>query len=237
MAILAPMPPVVLPQTQLLQFGVQWNANGHALSRTPPNSSLQLGTLANNAVANALAVMLGGVPIVPPAKSTSLTPPQPDCVEIGEVRIVGGVRPQNFDVGYRPDGVRFAFDSKTLNDTKSVGKNYQNMINDLATEATSVHTRFPYAVVAFMVIVPAPCLVQPQRSALIGRLEGLARRDDINGPEHLAESIALAVWDPATGTIDPDIPGPGSHVRLEVFSTRVQEAYFLRYQGMPPHVG
>ncbi|MDP2935994.1 MAG: hypothetical protein Q8O86_05835, partial [Dehalococcoidia bacterium] len=72
-------------------------------------------------------------------------------MEVGPVHIVGGVRPQNFDVGYRPDGVRFAFDSKTINDLDSVRKNWQNMVNDLATEATTVHSRFPYAVVAFMV--------------------------------------------------------------------------------------
>ena len=28
------------------------------------------------------------------------------------------------------------------------------MVNDLATEATTVHTRFPYCVVAFIVTVP-----------------------------------------------------------------------------------
>lgn len=124
------------------------------------------------AVGTALAAMLGGVPITTP-NANALTPSHPDCVEVGPVRIIGGVRPQNFDVGYRPDGVRFAFDSKTLNDSKSVGKNWQNMINDLATEATTVHSRFPHAVVfphaivfphavvAFMVVVPEPCLPEP----------------------------------------------------------------------------
>ena len=52
-------------------------------------------------------------------------------VEVGPVRVIGGVRPQNFDVGYRPDAIRFAFDSKSLNDRESIGKNWQNMINDL----------------------------------------------------------------------------------------------------------
>jgi len=32
-------------------------------------------------------------------------------------------------VGYRPDGIRFAFDSKTLNDQESIAKNWQNMIS------------------------------------------------------------------------------------------------------------
>src|SRR3989442_692844 len=179
--------------------------------------------------------MLGGIPIVKP-NARKLIPADADCVEVGPVRIVGGVRPQNFDVGYRPDGVRFALDSKTLNDLKSVGKNYQNMINDLATEAVTVHMRFPYAVVAFMVVVPTVCLVEPQRSALIGRLEGLNRRINVGDPAHLAESIALVLWDPATGLVDPTFPVNGSSVRLDVFSNRIQEAYFNRYQGLPPHV-
>jgi hypothetical protein len=231
------MPPVGLPPAVLQPFGTQWNANGQRLSRTQPNSSMQLGSAVNDAVAHALSVMLGGVPILPPINGNALLPPQPDCVEVGEIRIVGGVRPQNFDVGYRPDGVRFAFDSKTLNDLKSVGKNYQNMINDLATEAATVHTRFPYAVVAFVVAIPAPCLIGAQRPALIGRLEGLNRRLDIGDPAHLAESIALLMWDPQTGAIDAQTPPAESSVRIESFSQRIQAAYFARYQGLPPHIG
>lgn len=230
------MTPVVLPQADLQQFGAQWQANGQRLSKTPPFSSLQLGTVIDTAVAHAVSVLLGGVPIVEPASNSALLPPQPDCVETGDIRVIGGVRPQNFDVGYRPDGVRFVFDSKTLNDLKSVKKNYQNMINDLATEAATVHTRFPYAVVAFMVVVPSPCLVEPQRSALIRSLEVLNRRDNLDDPAHLAESIALVVWDPQSGLVDGAIPPQGSPVRLEMFSNRVQAAYFLRYQGWPPHI-
>lgn len=60
---------------------------------------------------------VGRVPVIPPTSRSALLPPKPDCVEVGACRIIGGVRPQNFDVAYRPDGVRFAFDSKTLNDT------------------------------------------------------------------------------------------------------------------------
>jgi hypothetical protein len=237
MAILAPMPPVVLPQADLLAFGAKWSANGGRLSRTPPYSSLQLGNVANVAVAQSLAAMLGGIPVVPPINGNALLPPQPDCVEMGEIRIIGGVRPQNFDVGYRPDGVRFALDSKTLNDVKSVGKNYQNMINDLATEATTVHSRFPFAVVAFMVLIPTPCLVDPQRSALIGRLESLGQRLNIDDPFHLSEANALVVWDPESGTINREIPAPDSVIRIESFCSRVQRLYFSRYQGLPPHLG
>src|SRR5205823_6261088 len=133
----------------------------------------------------------GRIKILPPKNMYALLPPDADVVEVGPVRIVGGIRPQNFDVGYRPDGVRFAFDSKTLNKLKSVGQNYQNMINDLGTEATTVHTRFPYAVVAFLVAVPAPCLADRQRAALIGMLERLTGRIGPIDSPHRAEVIAL----------------------------------------------
>lgn len=115
------MPPLIISQTELARFGATWTANNGSLSRTPPQSSGEIGKLFDTAVGTALAAMLGGVTIEVPS-ATALTPPKPDCVEVGPVRIIGGVRPQNFDVGYRPDGVRFAYDSKTLNDAKSVGK-------------------------------------------------------------------------------------------------------------------
>ncbi len=234
MAILASMPRVAINQAELARFGSTWTNNGGNLSRTPPYSSGDLGKLFDNAVGKALAVMLGGIPITTPNQN-SLTPPSADCVEVGPVRVIGGVRPQNFDVGYRPDGVRFAFDSKTLNDTKSIGKNWQNMINDLATEATTVHSRFPHAVVAFMVIYPAPCLSSVLRKATIETLERLARRSTVDGPLYMAEAIALVLWNPQDGTIDLDIPALASPLRIEKFSEQVEAAYVSRYKGLPPH--
>ena len=153
------------------------------------------------------------------------------------MRVIGGVRPQNFDVGYRPDGIRFAFDSKTLNDTSSVRKNWQNMVNDLATEATTVHTRFPHAVVAFMVIIPSPCLQGSTRAGLVGTLERLARRTGIDGPHYMAEAISLVLWNPSTGEIDHNIPNSASTIRIERFSEQVEAVYTDRYKGLPPHAG
>lgn len=229
------MPRVVVPQEVLRPFGVRWAANGQSLSGAPPHSSSQLGQVFDQAVAQAMAAMLGRIGVVPPSSAVALVPPQPDCVELGATRIIGGVRPQNFDVCYRPDGIRFAFDSKTLNNLDSVRKNYQNMINDLATEATTVHTRFPYAVIAFIVIVPAPCLQEPQRAALIGTLERLARRTTVTNHSHLAEAISLVVWHPDSGRIDPEVPAHRSSLRIEVFSNHVEREYFARYEGLPPH--
>lgn len=236
MARLRAMPAVVVDEADLARFGQRWVANGGSLSRTPPESSGQLGELFDRSVGTSLAQMLGGLPIVRP-NLNALTPAVPDAVEVGPVRVVGGVRPQNFDVGYRPDGPRFAFDSKTLNDTKSLGKNFLNMINDLATEATTVHSRFPYALVAFMFIVPKPCLdEQPRRSAAaLQTLDRLARRYAVDDPVHMAEAIAVVAWEPRTGTIDLDIPARDSALRIESFSPRVEEIYAARYKGLPPH--
>jgi hypothetical protein len=233
MAPLTTMPAITIDKEALARFGAAWSEK-QSLPRTPPYSSGELGKLFDTAVGRALARMLGNLPIVTP-NSNALVPPQADCVEVGPVRIIGGVRPQNFDVGYRPDGVRFAFDSKTLNDTKSVGKNWQNMINDLATEATTVHTRFPHAVVAFMVVIPNVCCVGDRRRAMIETLERLSRRTSIDGPNHMAEAIAFALWEPATGAILPDVPHLSSPLRLERFSEQVEAAYVSRYKGLPPH--
>src|SRR5438477_3684424 len=234
MATLTTMPPLTIAQADLIRFGSTWLSNGERLSRTPPQSSGELGKLFDMAVGHALATMLGGIQIVSP-NSYSLTPPLADCVEVGPVRIIGGVRPQNFDVGYRPDGVRFAFDSKTLNDRESIGKNWQNMINDLARDATTVHSRFPHALVAFMVIYPEPCVTVAHKRATIGTLERLARRVNVGDPNHMAEAITLVLWNPSDGTIDDAIPDPKSPLRIEKFSAQVQEIYVSRYKGLPPH--
>lgn len=239
------MPPVTIAKGDLKPFGDTWlkrvsypgkakDKPPEALSRTPPYSSGQLGELFDGAVGDALATMLGGVPVVKP-KSTALVASQPNAVEVGPVRVIGGVRPQNFDVGYRPDGVRFAFDSKTLNDKKSIGKNWQNMINDLATEATTVHSRFPYAVVGFMVVYPEPAVTKAQLAASIGTLERLGGRTLVDEPEHRAEAVSLVIWDPKTGTILPNVPSKSSPLRIERFSTDVEQAYVDRYKGLPPH--
>ncbi len=225
------MPPIELPVTEFTAFGQKWLT----AAKFSKKDGMDFGTLIDAAVGAALSAMLGDIPIVVPAAS-QLQPSQPDCVEVGPVRIVGGVRPQNFDVGYRPDGVRIAFDSKTLNDHDSVGKNWQNMINDLATEATTVHSRFPSAVVSFVVAIPTPCLPAGSRTnAIIGTLTRLGGRALVDEPNHRAEAMSLVSWDPITGQVDPNLPSPDSPLRIERFSADVYNAYHARFQGLPPH--
>lgn len=111
------MPPIVLPAARLVDIGQHWKADNVELPKTQGEL---VGKLCDDSVGNALAQMLGGIPIKKP-KMNSLLPPEPDCVEVGPARVIGGIRPQNFDVAYRPEGIRFAYDSKTLNGRESVG--------------------------------------------------------------------------------------------------------------------
>lgn len=241
MAELAAMPDMELDRAELAKFGSSWRAAGDRFDEeghTGHASPNALGHLVDSTVATSLATMLGGIEIVEASrkKRTQLYPPDPDCVETAPVTIVGGIRKQNYDVAYRPDGVRFAFDSKTLNDAKSVGKNWQNMVNDLATEAATVHTRFPLAVVAFLVLIPEPA-IGGAYEPLTWRLDGLGGRADEHAPAHVAEAMCLALWDPDTGEVSRTKPDPSEHpeIRIENFSEQIEDAYRQRYAGSPPH--
>lgn len=235
------MPALEIPREELSRWGALWlgETNPETGKVKAPYSfdrqqSVNFASFIDMAFAQALAFALGGVPVAKP-NANSLLPAQADCVEVGAVRVIGGVRPQNYDVAYRPDGPRVVFDSKTLNEEKSVGKNWQNMINDLSTEATTIHTRFPYAIVAFIVVVPRPALGAKQEFDIIRTLERLGTRKDVLDQSHLAEAISFIVWEPETGTINRDIPNQSSILRVEKFSDLLFPHYLNRYKGLPPH--
>ena len=83
MGSLGAMPPLSVDRSELSRFGRRWEMNGGSLSRTPPQSSGQLGALFDSAVGGALAEMLGGIPVAVPS-STSLLPAAPDSVGSGQ---------------------------------------------------------------------------------------------------------------------------------------------------------
>jgi hypothetical protein len=222
-------------------WGSRWlsDKNEDTGENKAPNSfdrqqSVNFASFIDLAFGKAISQMLGGIEVITPA-GNSLLPSAPDIVEVGPVRIVGGVRPQNFDAAYRPDGPRIVFDSKTLNEEKSIGKNWQNMINDLGTEATTVHTRFPYSLVVFFVVLPRPALNLKQEKDLIRTLERLSARKSVLDQHHLAEAISMIVWDPLTGEIDKKTPPVNSQLRLENIPQIIENIYLDRYKGLPPH--
>jgi hypothetical protein len=235
------MPEIVISADTLRRWGQQWLGTvnpetGRAKARNcfDRQQSVNFASFIDHAFAKSLAAMLGGIEVVG-ASPGSLFPPQADCVEVGAVRVIGGVRPQNFDAAYRPDGPRVVFDSKTLNDRKSVGKNWQNMVNDLATQAATVHTRFPYAVVAFLVAIPLPALAEKQKNDIARTLERLGSRKDVLDQVHLAEALSLVIWDPERGSVDRAVPAPESPLRIEKLSETLFPHYLQRYKGLPPH--
>ena len=234
------MPPISVPPDELARWGSLWSGTvgsdqrPKAANRFDKKQGMDFGRVFDRAFGTALATMLGDIPIVSP-NANALTPPHPDCVEVGTTRVIGGIRPQNYDAAYRPDGPRVVFDSKTLNDATSIGKNWQNMINDLASEAATVHTRFPFCVVAFIVVLPAPALQPPKLRAIRSTLERLGSRKDELDQHHLAEAVSLALWDPSTGDLQEASPDPESTVHLRNMNRRVHAAYVDRYQHLPPH--
>ena len=239
------MPRIRLDKATLAEWGSLWRGTagspGSDGAPKPKKSDrfdkkqvMGFARVFDHAFGHALAAMLGDIPVVTP-RATALTPQQADCVEVGTTRVIGGIRPQNYDVAYRPDGPRIVFDSKTLNDASSIKKNWQNMINDLASEAATVHTRFPYCVVAFIVALPKPALQDAQRRAIATTLDRLGSRRDELDQHHLAEAISLVIWDPSTGEIESDgVEGePSTH--LHSMHRRVHRHYVDRYQHLPPH--
>lgn len=61
MATLTAMPAVTLGPAVLAPFGAQWTANGGALSRSVPNSSMQLGDAIDTVVAALVLVLMIGL--------------------------------------------------------------------------------------------------------------------------------------------------------------------------------
>jgi hypothetical protein len=110
------------------------------------------------------------------------------------------------------------------------------MINDLATESTTVHLRFPYCITAFIVMCPAPTVGFTQLRDMVRTLERLTGRKDVNDCVHLAEVIAFVLWDPNTGVISPNIPDKSSPLRIEEFSAQLEKIYRERYRDLPPHI-
>lgn len=250
MAKLKRMPPLIFDAAKMKRWGKIWlGTEGSTDKKTGMptrkkercfDKKQQMDftkEIVDRSVAECLAKMLGGIPVKTPEKAKSLLPPADcaDCVEIGDTTVVGGIRTQRFDIAYRPDGIRIAYDSKTLNGESSTGKNWNNMINDLASEATTVHTRFPYALALFIVVLPKPVLSERRATTLIRTLERMNLRLGETGEPNKAESIALVVWDPETGEIDDNVPRRDSSLRYEQFLVRVEEIYSARYDCMPPH--
>lgn len=85
--------------------------------------------------------------------------------------------------------------------------------------------------------IPEPSIVVAQKSTrhLIARaiqrlMRAGGRRSEADGA-HLLEGIAVVAYDPGIGSIDPDLPPPGSGLRWDEFVEALSAAYEARFEG------
>ena len=105
MAKLQPISNITFSQNLLQPWGKTWldtvsstvgkAKNANCFDR---KQAMDFGKALDPIVGDAIAQMLGGIPVKAPLSQNALLPPVADCVEVGDTRIIGGVRPQNFDM-------------------------------------------------------------------------------------------------------------------------------------------
>lgn len=82
---------------------------------------------------------------------------------------------------------------------------------------------------------PAAAVAQKSTRHLITRaiqrlVRAGGRKSEADGA-HLLEGIAVVAYDPGSGTMDPDLPPPGSGLRWDEFVEALSIAYEARFEG------
>src|SRR5688572_21924451 len=98
------MPAIAVDKDELKKWGERWladsalTATGKEAPKKPERftkyQSVNFASFIDQAVAKAIAAMLGGIEVVQ-ASGKLLRPAKQDVVEWGAVRVIGGIRPQN----------------------------------------------------------------------------------------------------------------------------------------------
>ena len=88
---------------------------------------------------------------------------------------------------------------------------------------------------AFIVVIPEPCIDPARRDVMIETMERMTGRIGVAEPVHRAEAISFVLWDPVKGNINPSVPDPASPLRIDRLSDQIEAAYHSRYKGDPPH--
>ena len=71
---------------------------------------------------------------------------------------------------------------------------------------------------------------RPLIERLVRRLRSTRRRETEADAPHLLEAVAVLVYDPDTGTVDPDLPPAGCGLRWEEFVEAMADRYDLRFE-------
>ena len=161
-----------------------------------------------------------------------------DRVVVGERDVSGALRIAKADLSeiHPLDGLRLAVEIKPIN--LAVGRAIWNRFGDIRTFAVNIHLKFPFAVVGGVLAVPTweekdryrkstRHLIQRAVKRLV-RAGG--RRTEGDAP-HLLEAIAVVVYDPDTGSLDPELPPKGSGLRWEEFISTLATTYDARFES------
>jgi len=65
---------------------------------------------------------------------------------------------------------------------------------------------------------------------LVRRLQRTRRRETEADAPHLLEAVAVIVYNPDTGTLDPNLPPPGHGLRWDEFCDTLAETYDSRFE-------
>jgi hypothetical protein len=156
----------------------------------------------------------------------------------GELEVAGALRTARADVSesHQLDGLRLAVEIKPVN--LAVGRAIWNRFGDVRAFAVNIHLKFPFAVVAGVLVVPTwewsasgtsktPTLHIIDR--LVRRLQRTRRRETEADAPHLLEALTVVVYDPDTGDLNPAVPPHGFGLRWDEFVSIVAETYDIRF--------
>lgn len=154
-----------------------------------------------------------------------------------ETPVAGGLRTAQSDVteAHPLDGVRVAIEIKPS--YRAVGRAIWNRFGDVRAFAVNIHLKFPLAVVGGVQVLPTwdfdengnwvDTTSYLRRASR--RLDRIRLRETEADADHLLEGFLLLVFDPKTGTLDPNIPAQGSPLRWDGFIDALVKAYDTRF--------
>jgi hypothetical protein len=79
-------------------------------------------------------------------------------------------------------------------------------------------------------VEPRKVTTLPVVRRLVTRLQRTRRRETEADAPHLLEAVAVVIYDPDTGELDPDLPPVGSGLRWDEFVTSIADTYDLRFE-------
>jgi hypothetical protein len=158
----------------------------------------------------------------------------------GERPVAGALRTMNSDVtdSAEFDGLRLAIEIKPVN--LAVGRAIWNRFGDIRTFAVNMHLKFPFAVIGGVLAIPTYEMAtrkagphkkdtRPLINRAVLRLARAGGRIKESDAPHLMEGVWVLVYDPDTAKLDPNVPPPGNHLRLDEFIDDLVKAYDARF--------